>query len=75
MYPRCYVGDVVQANETDDGLAIKGRFDRDTAFGKSHYRNTKGRRVSGLRIGYAIRNSIKTAAGHELTGEWRARGW
>jgi hypothetical protein len=36
-------------------------------FGKSAYRNTKGRRVSGLSIGYAIRNSTKTAAGHELT--------
>ena len=58
--PRCYVGDVVEATETDDGLAIKGRFDLDTEFGKSAYRNTKGRRVSGLSIGYAIRNSTKT---------------
>ena len=32
-----------------------------------HYRNTKGRRVSDLSIGYAIRNSTKTAAGNELT--------
>ena len=65
--PRNYVGDVVEATETDDGLAIKGRFDLDTEFGKSAYRNTKGRRVSGLSIGYAIRNSTKTAAGNELT--------
>ena len=65
--PRYYVGDVVEATETDDGLAIKGRFDLDTEFGKSAYRNTKGRRVSGLSIGYAIRNSTKTAAGNELT--------
>ncbi len=65
--PRCYVGDVVEATETDDDLAIKGRFDLDTEFGKSAYRNTKGRRVSGLSIGYAIRNSTKTAAGNELT--------
>ena len=65
--PRCYVGDVVEATETDDGLAIKGRFNLDTEFGKSAYRNTKGRRVSGLSIGYAIRNSTKTAAGNELT--------
>jgi HK97 family phage prohead protease len=64
---RGYVGDVVEATETDDGLAITGRFDRDTEFGKSAYRNTKGRRVSGLSIGYAIRNSTKTAAGNELT--------
>ena len=59
--PRCYVGDVVEATDIDDGLAIKGRFDLDTEFGKSDYRNTKGRRVSGLSIGYAIRNSTKTA--------------
>ena len=45
----------------------RGRFDLDTEFGKSAYRNTKGRRVSGLSIGYAIRNSTKTAAGNELT--------
>ena len=67
MLQRNYVGDVVEATETDDGLAIKGRFDLDTEFGKSAYRNTKGRRVSGLSMGYAIRNSTKTAAGHELT--------
>ena len=36
-------------------------------FGKSAYRNTKGHSVSGLSIGYAIRNSTKTAADHELT--------
>ena len=65
--PRSYVGDVVEATETDEGLAIKGRFDLGTEFGKSAYRNTKGRRVSGLNIGYAIRNSTKTAAGNELT--------
>jgi hypothetical protein len=65
--PRWYVGDVVEATETDDGLVIKGRFDLDTEFGKSDYRNTKGRRVSGLSIGYAIRNSTKNAAGNELT--------
>jgi len=36
-------------------------------FGKSDYRNIKGRRVSGLSIGYPIRNSTNTAAGNELT--------
>ena len=46
MLQRNYVGDVVEATETDDGLAIEGRFDLDTEFAKSAYRNTKGRRVS-----------------------------
>ena len=31
---RCYVGDVVEATETDDSLAIKGRFDLGAAFAK-----------------------------------------
>ena len=48
-------------------LAIKGRFDLGTEHGMAAYRNVKGRRVSGLSIGYAIRNSTKTAAGNELT--------
>ena len=65
--PRCYEGDVVEATETDDGPAINGRFDLNTDFGKSANRNTKGRRVSGLSIGYPIRNSTNTAAGNELT--------
>jgi hypothetical protein len=40
MIQRNYVGDVVEGSETDDGLAIKGRFDLDTEFGKSAYRKT-----------------------------------
>ena len=32
---RCYVGDVVEATETDDGPAIKGPVYHDTEFGKS----------------------------------------
>ena len=65
--PRNYVGDVVEAAETDEELAIKGGFDLGTEHGMAAYRNVKGRRVSGLSIGYAIRNSTKTAAGNELT--------
>ena len=52
--PCNFFSDVVESTATDDGLAIKCRFDLDTEFGKSAYRNTKGRRVSGLTIGYAI---------------------
>jgi HK97 family phage prohead protease len=64
--PRNYVGDVIEAVETDEGLLIKGRFDLDIEHGQAAYRNVKGRRIGGLSIGYAIRNSIKTASGHEL---------
>ena len=49
------------------GWASRAGLDLDTEFGKSDYRNTKGRRVSGLSIGYAIRNSTKTGTGNELT--------
>jgi hypothetical protein len=63
----CYVGDVVEATETDDDLAIKGRFDLDTEFRQVGYQGPEGRRVSGLSNGYAVRNSTKTAAGNELT--------
>jgi hypothetical protein len=56
----------IEARETDEDLAIKCRFDLDSEFGRLACRNTKGRRVSGLSMGYAIRNSTKTAAGNEL---------
>ena len=38
--PRCYVGDVAEATETDDGLAIKCRFDLDTEFGGERFTPT-----------------------------------
>jgi HK97 family phage prohead protease len=64
--PRNYVGDIVKAVETDEGLEVVGKFDLDSEFGQSAYKNTKGRRVSGLSIGYAIRSAVKTAEGNEL---------
>jgi HK97 family phage major capsid protein/HK97 family phage prohead protease len=65
--PRNYVGDVVEAAETDQGLQVVGKFDLGTEHGQAAYRNVKGRRVAGLSIGYAIRNAVKTAEGNELT--------
>ncbi|MGK2903590.1 MAG: HK97 family phage prohead protease [Mycobacterium sp.] len=65
--PRAYVGEILEAVETAEGLRIKGRFDLDDEFGRAAYRNVKARRVSGLSIGYAIRDATKTAAGNELT--------
>jgi HK97 family phage prohead protease len=65
--PRNYVGDVIEATETAEGLVINGRFDFDTDQGAAAYQNVKGRRVGGLSIGYRINQSVKTAAGHELT--------
>jgi HK97 family phage prohead protease/HK97 family phage major capsid protein len=65
--PRNYVGDVIEATETAEGLAIAGKFDLTTEHGQAAYRNVKGRRVGGLSIGYHVRNQTKTAAGNELT--------
>lgn len=65
--PRNYVGDVVEATETTEGLAIVGKFDLATEHGQAAYRNVKGRRVGGLSIGYYVKNNTKTAAGNELT--------
>lgn len=65
--PRNYVGDVIEATETAEGLQIRGKFDLETEHGQAAYRNVKGRRVGGLSIGYHVRNQTKTAAGNELT--------
>ncbi len=62
--PRAYVGEVVEARETDEGLAIKGRFDLDTEHGTAAYRQVKGRRVEGLSIGYYVNRSQKNADGN-----------
>jgi HK97 family phage major capsid protein/HK97 family phage prohead protease len=65
--PRNYVGEVVSAVETNEGLEVTGQLDLGTEHGAAAYRNVKGRRVSGLSIGYLVRNAAKSAAGNELT--------
>lgn len=65
--PRNYVGDVIEAAETSEGLQIVGKFDLETEHGQAAYRNVKGRRVGGLSIGYHVRHQAKTAVGNELT--------
>lgn len=65
--PRNYVGDVVEATEVAEGLAIVGKFDLATEHGQAAYRNVKGRRVGGLSIGYHVQHQTKTVAGNELT--------
>lgn len=61
--PRSFVGEVVKAAETAEGLHITGRFDLDTEHGAAAYRAVKARRVTGLSIGYAVRDATKNAAG------------
>ncbi|TLF52020.1 HK97 family phage prohead protease [Nocardia cyriacigeorgica] len=64
--PRNFVGEVVTAEETAEGLQIKGRFDLESDFGAAAYRQVKGRRVNGLSIGYYVRRAEKSAAGANL---------
>lgn len=61
--PRSYVGEVVSASETPEGLKIRGRFDLDTEHGAAAYRQVKSRRVDALSIGYGIRHATKGADG------------
>ncbi|MDO3636006.1 HK97 family phage prohead protease [Mycolicibacterium arseniciresistens] len=66
--PRAFVGDVVEAVETPEGLKIRGRFDLDTEFGAAAYKQVRARRIGSLSIGYAIRHATKGADGvNELT--------
>lgn len=59
--PRAYVGEVKTAEETDEGLRIVGEFDLDSDEGRAAYRQVKARRVTGLSIGYTVKNSTKSA--------------
>lgn len=61
--PRSYVGEVVDASETPEGLKIRGRFDLDSEQGAAAYRQVKSRRVDALSIGYGIRHATKGADG------------
>src|SRR6476620_7435584 len=65
--PRSYVGDVVEATETDDGLAIKGRFDLDTEFGKSAYRTPRAAECHVCAIPAVLTSTTATSAQHVFT--------
>lgn len=61
--PKAFVGEVVEASETTEGLKIRGRFDLDTAEGAAAYRQVKARRIGALSIGYQIRTATKGSDG------------
>lgn len=61
--PRAFVGEVVKAEETAEGLKITGQFDMDTDAGTAAYRQVKARRIGALSIGYAVRDQRKSADG------------
>lgn len=61
--PNSFVGEIIEASETPEGLKIHGRFDLDTTSGEAAYRQVKSRRVDALSIGYAIRTATKGSDG------------
>ncbi|WP_205873462.1 HK97 family phage prohead protease [Mycobacterium camsae] len=61
--PRAFVGEVVEASETAEGLKILGRFDLDTDEGAAAYRQVKARRIGALSIGYQIKTATKGSDG------------
>lgn len=61
--PRSFVGEVVEASETTEGLKILGRFDLDTDEGAAAYRQVKARRIGALSIGYQIKTATKGSDG------------
>jgi HK97 family phage prohead protease/HK97 family phage major capsid protein len=61
--PTSFVGEVVNAVETPEGLKIHGKFDLDTAQGAAAYKQVKARRVEALSIGYRVNTATKGADG------------
>lgn len=59
--PRNYVGDVIEATETAEGLAIVGKFDRSTEPGRVRQRQGPSGRRPVHRL-HLVRNQTKTAA-------------
>lgn len=61
--PTGFIGEVVDASETPEGLKIRGKFDIDTAQGAAAYRQVKSRRVDALSIGYRVNVATKADDG------------
>ncbi len=55
-----------EANETESGLAIAGRYNLDTVQGREAYALTKAGDISGLSIGYIVKDSGYDDEGHRL---------
>jgi hypothetical protein len=61
--PRSFVGEILEANETTEGLKIRGRFDVDNEHGAAAYRQVKARRIDALSIGYRVNVATKGSDG------------
>jgi HK97 family phage prohead protease len=61
--PLNYVGEVVDADETYEGLRIRARFDLDDSAGRKAYQLVKRGRIKALSIGYHIVSKRRAAGG------------
>lgn len=55
--PDYFVGEIVDAEEDDNGLLVRGRFDLEMPKAKQVYRLVKGRRLNELSFGFRINES------------------
>jgi hypothetical protein len=65
--PCCQIGDAIAPTETGDGLAIRAGLSSTPTSPSQPTETPTATEVSGLSIGYAIHNSTKTTASHDLT--------
>ena len=61
--PAAWVGEIVTAAETAEGLKVVGKFDLDTETGAAAYRQVKARRIDALSIGYRTVTATKGSDG------------
>ena len=61
--PGNFVGEIVDANETSDGLEVTARFDLDDADGLKAYKLVKRGSIKSLSIGYRVLEKRRAAGG------------
>jgi Escherichia/Staphylococcus phage prohead protease len=61
-----YLGDVIEAAETDDGLQIKAQMDMDDPVARKAYRQIKGGRVRNYSFAYEAESEVDEDSGDNL---------
>jgi uncharacterized protein len=61
--PLNFVGEVVDADETDEGLRVRARFDLDDDAGRKAYRLVKRGAIKALSIGYRVLDKRRAVGG------------
>jgi HK97 family phage prohead protease len=61
--PQNFVGEIHDADETDEGLEVRARFDLDDPVARKAYRLVKRRAIDKLSIGYRVRRERRAKDG------------